>query len=45
MIHTGNFKLVEIYHNTKGETPETIKAKTGCDTIVNGMLFNPDGSF
>lgn len=44
MIHTGNFKRAEIYHNTKGETPEAIKAKTGCDTIVNGMLFNPDGS-
>lgn len=45
MIHTGNFKRVEIYHNTRGETPEAIKSKTGCDTIVNGMLFNPDGSF
>ena len=36
---------MEIYHNTKGETPEAIKAKTGCTTIVNGMLFNPDGTF
>ena len=45
MIHTAKFKRMEIYHNTKGETPEAIKAKTGCTTIVNGMLFNPDGTF
>jgi len=45
LIYTGKLKKVEIYHNIYGETPEQIKAKTGCDTIVNGMLFNPDGSF
>ena len=45
MIYTAKPKKVSIYHNTKGETPEAIKAKTGCTTILNGMLFNPDGSF
>ena len=45
MLHTGKLHRAEIYHNTKGETPEAIKAKTGCTTILNGMLFNPDGSF
>lgn len=45
MLHTGKLQRVEIYHNTRGETPEAIKAKTGCTTILNGMLFNPDGSF
>lgn len=45
MLHTGKLQRVELYHNTNGETPEQIKAKTGCATILNGMLFNPDGSF
>lgn len=45
MIYTADFDHAIIYHNTKGETPEQIKAKTGCDTILNGMLFNADGSF
>lgn len=45
MIHTAKLKRIEIYHNTRGETPEAIKKKTGCDTIVNGMLFNPNGTF
>lgn len=45
MIHTGNVRRVEIYHNISGESPEQIKAKTGCTTIVNGMLFNPNGTF
>lgn len=45
MIYTAKFKKAILYHNIKGETPEAIKAKTGCDTILNGMLFNPDGTF
>jgi len=44
MIHSGKLKRMEIFHNTNGETPEAIKARTGCTTIINGVFFNPDGS-
>lgn len=44
MIHTAKLKRIEIYHNTNGKTPEAIKAETGCTTILNGVLFNGDGS-
>ena len=44
MTYTCKPKKVSIYHNTKGETPEAIKAKTGCNTIVSGIMFNGDGS-
>lgn len=44
MIHGGKFKRMEVFHNIRGETPEAIKARTGCTTILSGVLFNPDGS-
>ncbi|NCC68367.1 MAG: N-acetylmuramoyl-L-alanine amidase [Clostridia bacterium] len=44
MIYTGNFKRMRLYRNTTGLTPAQIKAHTGCDTIINGVLFNGDGT-
>lgn len=44
MIYACKPSKISIYHNTKGETPEAIKAKTGCNTIVSGIMFNGDGS-
>lgn len=44
MIYTGKFGRIEIYRNTGGKTPEEIQTATGCTTILNGVLFNADGS-
>lgn len=44
MIYTGKFGRMEVYRNTGGKTPEEIQAATGCTTILNGVLFNADGS-
>lgn len=44
MIYTGKFLRAEIYHNTTGKSPEQIKKEKGCTAIINGILFNGDGS-
>lgn len=40
MIHTGKIKKAEIFINTGYLKLSEIKAKTGCDIVVNGGLFD-----
>lgn len=44
VIYTCKPKKIRFYHNTGGKSPEAILAETGCDVVLNGVLFNGNGS-